>query len=1291
MGITKATKNVINYRELVDITMKDADISGINQRADAADRKNLEQEIRLNYLEGRQSSSSTIMSELFLDESKTDPSYINDQRPAEIMDNNDWNDNWKETKLDSPLFKNGYMRPRQIPYLLENMDEYNLFDIGHPYKGGMSKYDVLNDCYWLISNAGGSATQGEITQISSSLKDGKVEVLRRWFLPALAYKTWSGIDVGYSGTSTQLYIVAQGTTTGTSSMHGWSYQGYVAGSPQQSYCLAVDVGYAQNGDVLAPSGVTRAVTITIGSAVISTVSTAGLRVGMAISGTGINAGQSITAINSVTTFTMSAPGVSPGGAQTMNYWDNYAAMGISGAGYDIGYYNDVIEYDTTTFMTLTCSTTSSVSLINRYKSTWAISNVIIGFEKFVGGSTSIQRSVTKSGNDIYIRVNDALDNKRFIYKFNITTDIVSNVVISCSGRYELSRDVDDIYYSSDNSATGGIGVSKEGDILEVTSTLNNGRFLSRRAIKNALVVENQITGVTKPLGTLGAFPPYGPAACMVDTAGNYWTGDYNYWGGYVPNNTARLYRHKKTTGAITSVPFTNVGAGVNAIVDVCHDGTSVYIVFYYGTGAIYRIAKGPLSSLLAGILPGSIAIGSGGWPYLTYPLATNTTPIYGLAYDSDAGVLLATLGTGYIATIPTDGSSFNTTTYKLSTPASAWWGCAYKNGNIYVNEMTYAATPCRVSVFVKSKMTSTTWFRSHIYQDPQDSFASNAYNQGRYGIDFDGNDLISVGYTTKVFTKHATLVNPDAMQLHTFIDGNNILPESTVCSATPIVERYFEPDEFSDPRDIPDKNYMILGYGKVSTTYGGFSELHLDEYLSGKSITGKDRYDVTKIRTRHYLGVATSPNNIVGFYSGWNGGVPSTTSVFVERDMIFASIWNTGASSDTGPTLYMIDLLKSKAFCFGSAFPYIPSQGYATNYWGTRYNGNLSQRNANMGYDMSSAPELALNVNGNASDDILYTHARTFTKDDMSDYSLESPRTYVSINGTNGNDVLVIAWDALNNRIPVRAWTNVFNSAVIGGYARHVATNSIITQSGYLFAACYGASETTRRGLDYIWNLSENIGYDYTNAQKCITYAASAWPGAYQSYISPNSICWKTPSGLWRHVLTISLSEDQGIIVFDCENNTKMNVCYRPVGSTGHSFIDNYEDRIFYIEANASASGYLNAMATMKRLRFDDKYQHGGPGANTEVVDYNGWHAQDYIHWFTRPRFGIPFRWVNGDGLKYQLKMVYSPIVNKLNFSSHLYGTCLYHYYYEGQSTQKSIEFEMDSPSKYVYKKTLRK
>ena len=229
-----------------------------------------------------------------------------------------------------------------------------------------------------------------------------------------------------------------------------------------------------------------------------------------------------------------------------------------------------------------------------------------------------------------------------------------------------------------------------------------------------------------------------------------------------------------------------------------------------------------------------------------------------------------------------------------------------------------------------------------------------------------------------------------------------------------------------------------------------------------------------------------------------------------------------------------------------------------------------------------------------------------------------------------------------------------------------------------------------KRGLDYIWNLAGNLGYDNANAQKCITYATSNYLSTYQSYISPNSLCWKTPSGLWRHIITIAISEGQGIMVYDCENNTRMDVCYRPVGSTGHSFIDNYEDRIFYIEANASSAGYLNAMATMKRLHFDDKYQHGGPGNNTDIVDYNGWHAQDYIHYATRPRFGLPFRWVNGDGLKYQHKMVYSPLVNKLNFSSHLYGTCLYHYYYEEQSTHKSIEFEMDSQSKYVYKKTLR-
>ena len=142
MGITKATKNVINYQEIVDITIKDANIAGINERADAADKKNLEQEIRLNYLEGRQSASSDFTTELFLDESKTNPTYTYSSNPAEIMDDNDWNNNWKETSLNSPAFKNGFMRPRQTPYMLENIDEYNLDGIGQANKCGFSRYDT---------------------------------------------------------------------------------------------------------------------------------------------------------------------------------------------------------------------------------------------------------------------------------------------------------------------------------------------------------------------------------------------------------------------------------------------------------------------------------------------------------------------------------------------------------------------------------------------------------------------------------------------------------------------------------------------------------------------------------------------------------------------------------------------------------------------------------------------------------------------------------------------------------------------------------------------------------------------------------------------------------------------------------------------------------------------------------------------------------------------------------------------------------------------------------------------
>lgn len=57
--------------------------------------------------------------------------------------------------------------------------------------------------------------------------------------------------------------------------------------------------------------------LTIGSQIVTTISTTGVAIGMSVSGTGVQANTVVQSVNSGTQFTMSLPAVSPGGSQTL--------------------------------------------------------------------------------------------------------------------------------------------------------------------------------------------------------------------------------------------------------------------------------------------------------------------------------------------------------------------------------------------------------------------------------------------------------------------------------------------------------------------------------------------------------------------------------------------------------------------------------------------------------------------------------------------------------------------------------------------------------------------------------------------------------------------------------------------------------------------------------------------------------------------------------------------------------------------------------------------------------------
>lgn len=819
-----------------------------------------------------------------------------------------------------------------------------------------------------------------------------------------------------------------------------------------------------------------------------------------------------------------------------------------------GWWNDVISYNAADIGILLCNTSTAVTVPFFAKSNGGAgaASTITGLANYIGGGDSIGRSMDYDGTNWWFRVNNITTaDVRWIYKVVASTDIVSNAVIKTSGRFETTRNVDREAVPSE-----GICIGHLGDILEVTSTASNGKFISRRALKNALWAENQVSGELKCYASTN---PAAPVACMIEYTGGdyyYWTGDYN-----VSADQVDIYRFKPSDGTYKHARLTNKAWTV--LYDLTYNPNTdvLYLAGYDATN--YEIILGDLSDFVA--LMGdsyntgnTIALdtGAGGaWGSLAAGIGGGSTDkLYGICYDSDSDVILVINDTDdKIDTLSLNGATWTQGVYDLPAATTAWYGVAYKNGNIYIRDLINSTVPYRIYVLNKSLSTNTAMWRAHIYQDPSPTFVAS----GSFCFDFKGDEIVQTHYTNLTFTTMKVLEDPDVMQLHTFMDANNILLSSNVSCVTAIAERYFDPEDFADPRDCPDLHYCAVGYGD-----NGFSELHLDEYLSGKSSTGKDRYDVSKIRVRHY---AEGANNVV------STAAAVTNAIFIEKDMIFVG-------ENAGESL-MIDLKSGK-----SIWLFTSNAGYY-------YNGTLSQRNDGLNYTGSANAEL---VTSHAT--FRKFHARTFSKEDASDYNLENPKTFVSIGTDGGNDVLVIDWDENGNRTPVKVWNNVGNFTTLGARATHIAI------SGTILMGDNGTGGAVYKGNFPIWQLGADTGYAYNNALLS-TQIGSNILGTYTQDISQNSRCWKTSSGTWRHIALFAGYESGGggdvrLAFVDIENATQESIHFVNSGGTvGWTSVDTWEDLVFapYYQSPSS-------LAILRKRRFN---------AKIEANIYNNWDAYD--------------------------------------------------------------------------------
>jgi hypothetical protein len=322
----------------------------------------------------------------------------------------------------------------------------------------------------------------------------------------------------------------------------------------------------------------------------------------------------------------------------------------------------------------------------------------------------------------------------------------------------------------------------------------------------------------------------------------------------------------------------------------------------------------------------------------------------------------------------------------------------------------------------------------------------------------------------------------------------------------------------------------------------------LDKFLSEFSSTGKARYNVESIRAQHFNRGATNAVQTASFVG---------TSLIVEKELILIG------NSTAAMVVPLIDLKSGKIWNLNL---------------GTYYNGTISERNNSLGYTGSTNAELALS-------NIITRkfHARTFFKEDETDYLGKNPKTFISIGTDSGMDLLVIDWDSSNNRTPIKVWNNVAGGGNNGRFS------SWIANSGKLFFGAHDGASGLFVFKVPVWEINAD-SYLTTYGD---TIIGSSIINNYHTSIAPNSRCWKTASGTWRHQLNCGGHESAGTgvcrsIIIDVENVTSEDVLYyNSGGSVGVSGVELYDDLAFgFLSAPTSAiTGFLIA----KRQRFDNR------------------------------------------------------------------------------------------------------
>lgn len=1207
----------------------------LRARLEQSEGKLIELTFENSYILGRKSSSTDYLLDMFINEDSTEDIENASNDTMEVMIDKEWFSdggvNWKNnlkasTDQNGVHFKKGFIRPTKQPYMLENIDEYNLEGIGLQYKCAISRYDTTNNCYWLMTNAGGNAS-GCIVKLGIKMKNGLVEEQGRWYLssPGVANTSWGGIEVDIDNQNLIVVLFGDGTNGGIAGItinsngtlglkntrNGGTFGHTTTPDGSDTYDYSAwwtsDVNYWPNDCTIWDSNDIGIIACDDGS---DPSPTKIIFVGRAMSGGSFSANVNIDI----------------SGIERYITGNTYSFRSLIKDNDDlwvrvndnVSDFRGIFKFDITTDVNSNKLTKCSGG---RFDISRDVDPTIVTNTQFEGLSLS-------NFGDI-LEVTETSSNGKLISKRSLKDAIwAENQICEEYSHYVDGTNEPYLPMACMVEYTGGEYYYWTSDASVAANTvdifrykISDGTYLHARLIGTAWIILRDLT-----------YNPNTDILYLLGEDGSY----HECYYGDLSDFVALMSTPYDTNTTIDITSWGDIADGIGAT-----NTKDLYALCYDNDNDILYILNETDDKI------DTLSLDGVTWTLGVYDLPAPSFHWMGIAYKDSClylGDWTNTSNPNRIYQIDLNKSN-----------STAWYVLhMYQDPSIKAYVTNGAASfDFHGNDIVRTHRTEEKFYRMKILED-DDVLQLHSFLR-------EDNVLLSNTILKIEFSQR--LHEPEEFTERLPVNSSGIYDPNSI-------DRY---EDIPSRRFVPDENYAVVTYGNVATS--GMTILNLDNFVCKQSSTGKQRYDVRDIRPIHYRennntgGPLTNSNVISSDNLAWIGA-----GLEIRDDMIFVGSGNSG----TNRTAFVfIDLKSGRVLTLDDG---------ADQWIGTYFDGTLNDRNdgdSGFAYSGTYNSQLVL-----SSPTIFSIHSRTFRKEDQSDYNFENPKTFVAIGTyTGGCDLAIIDWDSDGNRNLSKVYNNIFNATSIGVQGIFIAPSGEIfagnyAGSGNIYRSLRKVWEADKDACFPYNTTSKEIGtsitggYVYDISPNSICWKDST--GNWRHLLITGNV--ENGAGAGTRSITI----------VDAENETYERVYLVDAGGVedaGFRQVDYFEDIIYSAFMSAS---YDRGLIFAKKLHFDPKIHSSVIFRNGWTILHkvftNSSTHRPVISGNGRPYF-TPYNYLTATSTYYDHGSRFNKIFGIFGVNTRSYGVLFtYHNMHINECEHETIDIDCNNPGYYYFK-----